>query len=55
MVRQSKIILALFNEFVYEHRGNNTYVIQEKTALVEIPTWGRGVSKMVGPFGYFPK
>ena len=37
LVRQSKIILALFNEFVSEHRGNNTYVIQEKTALVLRP------------------
>ena len=25
--------MALLNEFVYEYRGNNTYVIQEKTAL----------------------
>ena len=23
------------NEFVYEHRENNTYVSQEKTALVQ--------------------
>ena len=36
MVQQSIIILALFNEFVYEHRGNNTYVIQEKTALLSL-------------------
>ena len=34
MIPQSIIILALLNEFVYEHRGNNTNVIQEKTALV---------------------
>ena len=33
MVRQSIVILALLNEFVYDYRGNNTYVIQEKTAL----------------------
>ena len=26
MVQQSIIILALLNKFVYEHRGNNTYV-----------------------------
>ena len=25
------------NEFVYEHRGNNTYIIQEKTALDHSP------------------
>ena len=30
------IILALLNKFVYEFRGNTTYVIQEKTALDEI-------------------
>ena len=33
LVLQGVIILALLNEFVHEHRGNNTYVIQEKTAL----------------------
>ena len=27
------MILALLNGFVYDYRGNNTYVIQEKTAL----------------------
>ena len=27
------IILALLNEFVDDYRGNNTYVIQKKTAL----------------------
>ena len=26
-------MLALLNKFVYEYRGNNTYVIQENTAL----------------------
>ena len=36
MVRQSLIMLALLNEFVYEYRGNNTYVIQEKTALCSL-------------------
>ena len=45
MVRQSIMIVALLNKFVYEHRGNNTYVIQEKTALIimtlitQIPIW----------------
>ena len=29
MVRQSIIILALLSEFVYEYRGDNTFVIQE--------------------------
>ena len=29
----SIIILALLNKLVYDYRGNNTYVIQEKTAL----------------------
>ena len=33
MVGKNIIILALLNEFVYDCRGNNTYVIQEKTAL----------------------
>ena len=31
----SVIILALLNEFVYKYRGNNTYVIQDKTALIQ--------------------
>ena len=35
MVRQSIITLALLQEFVYEFRGNNTYIIQDRTALVE--------------------
>ena len=39
MVQQSIIILALFNEFVCEHRGNNTYVIQKKTALQKTQVW----------------
>jgi hypothetical protein len=33
LVRQSVIILALLNEFVYDYKGNNIYGIQEKTAL----------------------
>ena len=33
LVWQSIIILALLKEFLYDYRGNNTYVIQEKTAL----------------------
>ena len=35
LVQQSIIILALSDEFVYEHRENNAYVSQEKTALVK--------------------
>ena len=31
---QSIIILALLNQFVYDYRWNDTYVIQEKTALI---------------------
>ena len=31
---QSIIILARLNKFVYDCKGNNTYVIQEKTALL---------------------
>ena len=27
-------MLALLNGFVYEYIGNNTYVMQEKTALI---------------------
>ena len=53
MVRQSKIILALFNEFVYEHRGNNTYVIQEKTALVKFRHGGGGYQKWPAPLAIF--
>ena len=34
LVQQSIIILALLNKFVYDYRGNNPYVIYEKTALV---------------------
>ena len=34
MVQQSIVILALLNKFFYEHRENNTPVIQEKTDLV---------------------
>ena len=33
---KSIIILALLNKFVYDCRGNNTYVTQEKTALALI-------------------
>ena len=37
LVRQSVIMLELLKEFV-EYRGNNTYLIQEKTALM-VPSW----------------
>ena len=33
LVRQSIITLALLHKIVYKFRGNNTYIIQEKTAL----------------------
>ena len=33
MVRESIITLALLHEFVYEFRGNNTCIIQDRTAL----------------------
>ena len=33
MVQQSIITLALLHEFVYEFRGNNTYIILDRTAL----------------------
>ena len=45
LVQQSVIILALLNKFVYEYRGNNTYVIQEKTLL------GIGIGAEI----FFPK
>ena len=32
--RKSIKILALLNEFIYEHRGDSTYVIEKKTVLV---------------------
>ena len=34
MVQQSIIVLALLSKFVNEYRENNTFVIQEKTALL---------------------
>ena len=34
VTRDGQSILALLSDFVYEYRGNNTFVIQEKTALV---------------------
>ena len=34
MVQESIITLALLYECVYESRGNNTYIIQDRTALV---------------------
>ena len=33
MVRQSMITVALLHKFVYEFRGNNTYIILDRTAL----------------------
>ena len=33
MVQRSIITLALLHEFVYEFRGNNTYIILDRTAL----------------------
>ena len=33
MVQESIITLALLHKFVYEFRGNNTYIIQGRTAL----------------------
>ena len=33
MVQGSIITLALLHEFVYEIRGNNTYIILDRTAL----------------------
>ena len=33
MVKRSIITLALLHEFVYEFRGNNTYIILDRTAL----------------------
>ena len=33
MVRQSIITLALLHEYVFEFRGNNTYIILDRTAL----------------------
>ena len=34
LVWESIITLALLHEFVYEFRGNNTYIIQDRTALL---------------------
>ena len=33
MVRQSMITVALLHKFIYEFRGNNTYIILDGTAL----------------------
>ena len=35
------MILALLNKFVYDYRGNNTYLIQEKTALLVVKAEGQ--------------
>ena len=34
--RQSIMTLTLLHEFVYEFRGNNTYIIQDRTALAQV-------------------
>ena len=47
MVRQSIIILALLNKFVYDYRETLKYVIQEKTALHLVDR------QMSGRFIYF--
>ena len=31
--RGTTVTLALLHEFAYEFRGNNTYIIQDRTAL----------------------
>ena len=36
MVQESIITLALLHKFVYEFRGNNTYIIHDRTALITI-------------------
>ena len=36
LVQQSMITLALLHKFVYEFRGNNTCIIQDRTVLVEL-------------------
>ena len=38
MVQQSVITFALLHEFVYEFRGNNTYIILDRTALIVCAT-----------------
>ena len=35
MVQQSITTVALLHKFVYEFSGNNTYIILDRTALVE--------------------
>ena len=36
MLWSIKVKLALLSKFVYKLGGNNTYVIQENTALIEL-------------------
>ena len=35
MVQKSIITVALLQDFVYEFKGNNTYIILDRTALGE--------------------
>ena len=35
MVRQSTITVALLQKFLYKFSGNNTYIILDRTALVQ--------------------
>ena len=56
---QSIIILARLNKFVYDCKGNNTYVIQEKTALLIVIALCKGpfknyVDKILTIFDYLP-
>ena len=44
-------MLALLNEFVYKYRENNTYIIQEKTALF-MPITYRRKSTGANPPGF---
>ena len=39
--------MALLHEFVYEFRGNNTYIIQDRTALNEICVMRKVVVEVV--------
>ena len=54
MVRQSIITLALLHEFVYEFRGNNTYIILDRTALFIIQAGTIQALDGVSEFPDFP-
>ena len=45
--RQSIMTLTLLHEFVYEFRGNNTYITPDRTAL--LPNANRRYGFMQGP------